>query len=322
MMAETLLKTSVFERMFDRPFAHASTLIDMGDAGLICAWMGGAYETAPDVSLLYARLRPGSDTWTEPKIIADVPDHSMGQPLFLPRPDGELWFFYNVIMGHDWTTAIPYLKKSRDGGDTWGEPLLLFEYPGLMLRSRALVLPGRIIVPAYDENTWQSRMILSDDDGATWRLSAPMQSPSGNIHPTLVELDDGRLMAYIRTGGKGGVIWRSESHDRGDSWTELTPTTLPNPNSGIDLLRLHSGRFALAFNNSPTYRTPLCVALADRDERWQTIQTIEDEHAEISYPTLAQTGDGMLHLVYTYRREKICYARFSEDWLMQGAAFS
>ncbi len=313
-----LLKSQVFERLYDRPFAHAATLIDLGDAGLLTTWMGGSYETAPDVALLAARLPPGTDRWTPPQVIASVDGHSLGQPVFLARPGGELWFFYVVIMGRDWTTAIPYLKTSHDGGATWGEPVQLFDYPGLMLRSRVIVLDKRIIVPAYDENTWQSRMIVSDDDGATWRLTAPMVSPDGNIHPTLVKCDDGRLLAYIRTGGKGGVLWRSESHDGGETWSALTATTLPNPNSGLDLLRLRSGRLALAFNNSPTHRTPLCVALADEAENWRWLQTIEDEYAEISYPTLAQTQDGALHLVYTYRRENIHYARFTEDWLMEG----
>ncbi|MBK8021274.1 MAG: exo-alpha-sialidase [Chloroflexi bacterium] len=166
-------------------------------------------------------------------------------------------------------------------------------------------------------------MILSDDDGATWRLTAPLESPSGNIHPTVVRADGGassdELIAYLRTGGKGGVIWRSESHDSGETWTALTATDLPNPNSGLDLMRLASGRLALAYNPSQTHRTPLSVALADADEAWRWRRVIEDEFAEISYPTLAQTRDGRIHLVYTYRRETIHYAQFTEDWLLEGA---
>lgn len=313
-----LLKTPIFERLSERPFAHCATLIDLGEAGLMTAWMGGAYETAPDVAILASRLMPGQDRWTAPQVIAEVAGHSLGQPVFLQRPEGELWLFYVVIMQQDWTSAIPYLKKSSDGGASWSEPEQLFDHPGLMLRSRALVLPGRILVPAYDENTWQSRMIVSEDDGRTWRLTAPMISPNGNIHPTLVRLSDGRLLAYLRTGGKGGVIWRSESTDAGETWSQLTPTDLPNPNSGLDLLRLQSGRLALAFNNTPRLRTPLSLALSEEDERWPWLQIIEDAYAEISYPTLAQTQDGLLHLVYTYRRETIYYVRCTEEWLMGG----
>jgi predicted neuraminidase len=315
----TLFKAPIFEQLSDRPFAHCATLTDLGDAGLMSIWMGGAYETAPNVCLLESRLRTGATEWTEPQVIAEVPGYSMGQPLMLVRPDGELWFFYVVILEDDWRSAVPYMKKSSDRGKTWSEPVLMFDYPGLMLRSRAHVLEKRIIIPAYDENTWQSRMIISDDDGASWRLTAPMISPNGNIHPNLVPLSDGRLLCYLRTGGKGGVIWRSESSDGGETWSALTETSLPNPNSGIDLLRLASGRMALAYNHSATLRTPLSVALTEGDnEIWCWSQVIEDEYAEISYPTLSQTADGLIHLVYTYKRESIHYARFDEAWLMQG----
>ena len=316
----TCFKAPVCDRLDDRPFAHCATLTDLAEAGLLTVWMGGSYETAPDVCLLASHLPVGSTIWTSPRVIAEVPGHSLGQPVILKRPGGELWFFYVVITQTDWRSALPYLKRSSDGGQTWGEPTLLFDYPGLMLRSRAHQLQSRIIVPAYDENTWQSRMIISDDDGLTWRLTAPMRSPDGNIHPNLAPLPDGRLLCYLRTGGKGGAIWRSESVDGGETWSELEATRLPNPNAGIDLLRLASGRLALAYNNSATYRTPLCVALTEgANEDWRWVQTVEDEFAEISYPTLAQTTDGVIHLVYTYRRETIHYARFTEDWLMQGA---
>jgi predicted neuraminidase len=194
----------------------------------------------------------------------------------------------------------------------------LLDHPGLMFRSHPLLLPGRIIVPMYDENTWQSRMLISDDDGRSWRLTEPIVSPAGNIHPCLVELSDGWLLAYLRTGGAGGFIWRTESSDGGDTWSPPTPTTLPNPNSGIDLLRLHSGHLLLAFNNSQTRRTPLCVALAGEDERWDWVQTLEDGPGEFSYPAMIQTDDGRIHMVYTYQRQHIHYATFTEDWVRAG----
>lgn len=308
----------VFNQLDERPTAHCATLTVLPDGTLFTAWFGGAYETAPNVAILGAQLQPGNEQWHSPRILAEVPGRSLGQPVFLVRPDSELWLFFVVIMGNDWTTAQPYWQRSKDGGVSWYDCQPLMDYPGLMFRSKPLILPGRIILPVYDENTWQSRMLISDDDGQTWRLTAPLSSPQGNIHACLAPLTDGRLLAYMRTGGKGGVVWRAESFDQGDTWTELTPTRIPNPNSGIDLLRLQSGRLVLAFNNSATMRTPLCVALAGTDEIWERAQTLEDARAEFSYPTLLQTGDGLIHIVYTYKRETIYYASFDEDWLAEG----
>lgn len=314
-----LVKTPVFQRMSDRPFAHCSTLTDLGDAGLMVIWMGGEFETATNVSLLASRLPKGETEWTKPKVLIESDGHSLGQPVLLQRPDGELWLFYNLIREDHWENAVPYLTKSSDGGATWGESVLLFDTPGLMLRSRPHVINGRIILPAYDENTWRSCMILSDDDGKTWRVTAPMASPQGNIHPNVVQLPDGRLLCYLRTGGRG-VIWRSESLDNGETWSELEQTRFPNPNAGIDLFPLASGQFALTFNNSAELRTPLTIALSSGlNEDWQKLQTVDAEYAELSYPSMAQTADGQIHLTYTYRRQTIIYATFTQDWLAQGA---
>jgi predicted neuraminidase len=327
------MKEPVFAQLTDYPMAHCATLTTLPDRSLLTAWFGGSYETAPDVAILAARRHPRTEKWSLPKVIVDVPGRSLGQPVFLTRPNGELWLFFVVLMGNsvstnssnsnmlpptsdwDWTSAQPYWQCSLDNGETWQSPQPLLDYPGLMFRSRPLVLPGCIILPVYDEKIWQSRMLISDDEGQTWRLTEPMSTPNGNIHPCLVQLSADHLLAYLRTGGSGGVIWRSESFDRGETWLQPTPTSIPNPNSGIDLLCLENESLVLAFNNSRQQRTPLCVALAEKGEVWQWQRTLEDEEAEFSYPTLLQTDDGLIHLVYTYRRENIHYSCFSESWL-------
>jgi len=310
-----LTQAPVFERLDDHPMAHCSTLVELADGTLVTAWFGGRYETAPDVAILSARRHPSEEKWSTPRVIAEMPNRSLGQPVFLVHPSGELWLFFDVIMDRDWTSAQPYWQRSTDNGLTWQPPRPLLNYPGLMFRSRPLLLPGRILLPVYDEKTWQSRMLISDDAGQTWRLTAPMSTPSGNIHPCPVVLSDGRLLAYLRTGGKGGVIWRAESRDGGETWSQPEPTQLPNPNSGIDLLRLKSGALVLAYNPSDRLRTPLCVALADESEMWQCRRTLEDARAEFSYPTLVQTRDEQIQMVYTHKREHIHCARFTEQWL-------
>jgi predicted neuraminidase len=78
-----MIKMPVFTQLYDQPFAHCATLTDLGDAGLMAVWMGGAYETAPDVCLLASQLQRGADEWTQPRVIARVDGHSMGQPVLL-----------------------------------------------------------------------------------------------------------------------------------------------------------------------------------------------------------------------------------------------
>jgi hypothetical protein len=73
----------------------------------------------------------------------------------------------------------------------------------------------------------------------------------GNIQPTLFELSDNRVLALVRSGTK--AIGRSMSYNNGKTFeTYAKPTQLPNPNAGIDGVKM-VGRedigLLLAFNN-------------------------------------------------------------------------
>ncbi|NDJ61383.1 MAG: hypothetical protein GYB67_09670, partial [Chloroflexi bacterium] len=115
-----LFQTPVFTQLAERPFAHCATITVMPDGeGLLAAWMGGAYETAQDVALLTAYKPSAEAPWSRPWVIAEVAGHSLGQPVFFhpPNPpnrptDGELWLFFVVIMGHDWTSAQIHWQRS------------------------------------------------------------------------------------------------------------------------------------------------------------------------------------------------------------------
>jgi predicted neuraminidase len=308
-----LTKGPIFERLPGRPAAHCATVHALRDGSLLAAWFGGSRELASDVVLLAATY--AGERWTAPRVIAAVPGKALGQPVFLELDEGTLWLYFDVVMDRKWITAQPHRQRSIDSGLTWSAPEPVLDYPGLMFRTKPVQLPGRIVLPVYDENTWESRMLLSDDGGTSWRLTDPLRSPQGNIQPATVHLENGHLLAYMRTGGDGGVIWRAESRDGGETWTTPEATDMPNPNSSIDLLRLASGALALAYNPSRTARTPLAVAYAAEGERWDAPHIIEDAPGQFSYPMMTQAADGMIHLVYTYQLEHIHHAAFSEGWL-------
>ncbi len=299
-----------------QPSVHCATLCQLPDGTLLAAWFGGTRELARDVVILGARLGVGTTEWSAPQVLVAVPGHALGQPVFLPLADGRLRLFCNVVPpGGRWTGAQPHFQDSADGGRTWGPLQALMDYPGLMFRSVALRLPGRLLLPAYDEREWCSRMLISEDGGERWCLGEPIVSSPGNIHACLVALDEGRVLSYLRTGGRGGFLWRTESRDAGESWTPPQPTSVPNPNAGLDLIRLASGDLLLACNPVARGRTPLALLLASPDEDWGKPLALEEGAGEYSYPTLLQARDGKIHMVYTWRRERIQHLRFSETWL-------
>jgi len=53
-------------------------------------------------------------------------------------------------------------------------------------------------------------------------------------------------------------------------------------------------------------RSPLNVAVSDDGEHWKAALVLEDEPKQrFSYPAVIQTSDGMVHILYTWKRKKM-----------------
>jgi alpha-L-rhamnosidase len=93
----------------------------------------------------------------------------------------------------------------------------------------------------------------------------------------------------------------------------LEKTSLPNNNSGTDAVTLKDGRQLLVYNHvlppgnlAKGARTPLNVAVSKDGVTWYAALILEDSPiSQYSYPSVIQTSDGMVHVVYTWRRQKI-----------------
>src|SRR5690606_13093740 len=111
------------------------------------------------------------------------------------------------------------------------------------------------------------------------------------------------------------------SEDYGETWSDWELLSLPNNNSGTDAVTLQDGRHLLVYNHvlppdgkvkGP--RTPLHVSLSDDGVNWEASLILEDsEISQYSYPSVIQGADGMIHIVYTWRREKIKYVKVDPD---------
>jgi alpha-L-rhamnosidase len=62
--------------------------------------------------------------------------------------------------------------------------------------------------------------------------------------------------------------------------------------------------------NGKGARTPLNVALSTDGINWAAALVLEHSPvSQYSYPSVIQSRDGMVHIVYTWRREKIKYVK-------------
>ena len=295
------------------PSAHAASIVELPGGTLLASWFAGSREGAPDTAIWTAE-RSGAG-WSAPTKVIDTQGFSDGNSVLWLDGEGDLRIWYVTMEGRGWASCPVRERRSPDGGGTWRPDSYIRREPGWMVRNEPVSWNGLLLMPMYDERDWTSFVLVSQGGGQSWAESERLQAKVGIIQPTLAELRDGRLLMFMRT--TAGVIDRSHSaDDSGLRWTTPQPTSLPNPNSAVDLIRLQSGALLLVYNPMKRGRSPLRVALSyDDGSSWDTWRDLETEAGEFSYPTTIQASDGLIHVLYTWRRQTIAHACFEESWV-------
>ena len=277
------------------PACHASTLVETQD-GLLAAWFGGTAEGRDDVSIYTARR--GETGWGIPERVAegrmegDARRYPCWNPvLFQPR-EGPLLLFYKVGPRPDsWWGMV---RTSKDQGRTWSAAHRLPEGQMGPVRAKPIQLAdGTLLCGSSTEHAgWQVQMETTRDPLGEWRRTPPLNRAEewGAIQPTLLPHGADSIQILCRSRQK--VILEAWSLDAGRTWGPLTRTALPNPNSGIDAVRLKDGRFALVYNHTPQGRGVLNVAISDDGRAWRAAVVLEQEKGEFSYPAMIATRDG------------------------------
>ncbi len=199
----------------------------------------------------------------------------------------------------------------------------LYRRLGWQPRCKPTILPsGRILLPLYSDTYSISIMAISDDGGRTWYASEPLIG-FGNIQPTVLRRDDGTLVAYMRENGPRDRIRVAESKDGGLTWGPVGETSLPNPGSGLDGVRLANGHWVLVYNDTTSGRHSLAISLSDDEGRtWKWARHLErDERGRFHYPAVIQAADGTIHVVYSYfvaEGKSIKHVQLNEAWIRQG----
>lgn len=303
----------------DFPSCHASTIAETPE-GMVSAWFGGEYERHPEVCIYVSRLENGS--WTKPQLVADgiiseTERHATWNPVLFQVPGGELQLYYKVgPTVNGWSGKM---RVSNDNGRTWSEQIDLPKgILGPIKNKPVLLKDGRLLSPSSTEhNRWRVHFEESSDMGKTWTKSNPINSGREHqiIQPSILQHNDTTLQILCRS--KNAVLATSWSYDAGKTWSLVQASGLPNNNSGTDAITLQDGRHLVVYNHVATavnadkgHRTPLNVAISNDGKNWNAVLILEDsEISQYSYPSLTQSEDGMVHIVYTWRREFIKYVK-------------
>jgi len=294
----------------DAPFAqcHASTIAETPGGTLLAGWFGGSREGHRDVGIWITRRVAGQ--WTRPVEVANgVQSPSERYPcwnpvLFQPK-NGSLMLFYKV--GPNVPRWWGMLMISADEGRTWSAARRL--PPGILgpIKSKPVQLAnGDVLCPSSTEHDgWRAHFERTADLGQTWTKTAPLNDGKtiAAIQPCILRNNDGRLQALGRS--KQGKLWQAWSQDQGKTWSALELIDLPNPNSGIDALTMSDGRHLLVYNHTTRGRSPLNVAVSEDGRHWKAALVLEHDPGEYSYPSVIQTRDGLVHITYTWKRQRI-----------------
>jgi predicted neuraminidase len=192
------------------------------------------------------------------------------------------------------------VKTSGDNGQTWSHGRRLPD--GILgpIKNKPIALAGGdILSPSStesDPNGWRVHFERSSDGGEAWTATPPV--------------NDGRNIDAI------------QPDDEGKTWGQMSLTSLPNPSAGIDAVTLADGRHLLVYN--PTTRgnraagNPrglLTVAISTDGKDWKDSLVLERSDGEFSYPAVIQTDDGLVHITYTWKRERIKHVVVDPDKL-------
>ncbi|WP_338359164.1 sialidase family protein [Yeosuana marina] len=301
------------------PECHASTIAVCNDV-VVASWFGGTKEKNKDVGIWIARK--AGTSWSTPIEIAngiqeDGTRYPCWNPVLFQPKNSSLYLFYKIGPSPKewWGLYI----KSDDTGKTWSKPVKLAD--GILgpIKNQPIQLSnGDILSPSSEESLsgdWTIHVERSRDSAKTWTKSKKLNTPStfAAIQPTILNYDQGKLQLLSRT--KNDIITEIWSEDYGETWGNMEATSLPNPNSGIDGVTLKDGRQLLVYNPTKENwgnRVPLSLAISTNGKKWKRVIDLEPlrkntdkENEEYSYPTIIQSENGNVHIVYTWNRRAI-----------------
>lgn len=297
---------------------------------------GNQFEPQPGNFVALCRSDDEGETWgpmetviTNPPgavTLSEVVVHEGVVTVYLQIHDGDF---------DRWRTAV---IRSADNARTWSAPEEFAPLPRRsMIRTLFRASWGEWLLPyQYYEpvnGDWEASVRKDGSREIPWNgvLSGPtpdgpwtdnqrIRGARGWAEVNLAELSDGRLVMLSRSDGDG-VLLRSESRDRGRTWSPYVRSDIPNPNSKIRLFPLRDGRIALLHNpngavhhaNSKPLafvnRNPLALWISDDDMRtWGCRRLITDFPGMLAYPDGEVDADGRyLHIAFDYNRHDVIY---------------
>lgn len=258
------------------PHNHQPSITWLPNGDLLAIWYSTIREQGTELTVLASRLRAGKEAWEPSSEFFKAANRNMHGSSIFHDGLGTLYHFNGMGPdgGFGWAKLALLVRTSRDNGVTWtvpqaADPRIIGRHQVISgtIRTKAGVLIQNCdAVPGGNGGT---ALHLSDDGGKTWKdpgegQPAPQFVAGGEgrgtiagIHAGVVELADGRLLAFGRGDTIEGKMPQSISSDLGATW-RYQPSAFPPIGGGqrLVLRRLNEGPLLFIAFTSGNRREP------------------------------------------------------------------
>ncbi|MBI2193847.1 MAG: exo-alpha-sialidase [Planctomycetes bacterium] len=293
------------------------SMASLPDGELLVAYRQGVGpDRASNGAILLTRSRDGR-TWEEPvPVFAEPGWDCAGMSGLRLLPDQSVVLFagkFKVTPGQGMVSQLNhghcFLARSEDGGRTWSElspEIRLF--PDFTDFTAHGVVPltrdGRLILGVVGSRAgysgWATGVVTSSDSCRSFRdLVVIADDPNLECCDNdILRLDDGRLLAVIRSEKTPFNACQSTSEDDGRTWTPVRPTGFQA--GGMTLLRLRSGDLLCAHRDRAPGRPGVSFQLSkDQGQTWRFIgQIYEGTHWFCGYVDFVPFPGGRIFCTY------------------------
>lgn len=253
--------------------------------------------------------------WSDPSILFNQPGTFIRQPVIVLR-DGT-WvvpiFKCRAEPGERWLGSddISSIRISKDEGQTWTERDIPNSYGCVHMNIQQLKSGSYL---GLFRSRWADNVYLSTSaDGLDWSEPKATVLPNPNAGICFDVLPSGRVVLVYNHSSKEDALGR-----RDGLYDDISDGTDTRANQA-------SKHGKEAFWGAP--RAPLSVAWSDDEGATWKCKTLEEGdgfcltnnsenklNRELSYPSILIEKSGVIHIAFTFWRQRIKYVRLGEDF--------
>jgi predicted neuraminidase len=199
---------------------HSSSVVELPNGDFLVCWFHGSGErTADDVLIHAARWNHRNGEWSKPFVLADTPGFPETNPVLFIDSRQRLFFFWPLIIAHQWETALMKYRISTDYQQAAGPPHWEFQDNIVLIpkniAERTKEFAGQAAEGSGPIAERAKRLIAHAEDEYFSRMgwftrTHPLELPSGRI-----------LVPMYSDGYSFGIMAISDDH--GYTWTASEP---------------------------------------------------------------------------------------------------